>query len=183
MTATSAAPSPGSGGSGPSPSTSTVLARGHEVTLFNGGHSNPGLFPGVEEGHGDRASDLGRLAGRTWDAVIDTSGYLPRVARASARALSEAPAHYTFISTISVYAALSEPGMDESAPLGTLGDPASEDVGANYGSLKAPCEREVEPALTGRTLIIRPGLIVGPWDPTDRLSYWPWRVGQEGGEA
>ncbi|MBI5949558.1 MAG: epimerase [Chloroflexi bacterium] len=157
-----------------------ALARGHDLTLFNRGQSAPGLFPGVEEVHGDRATDLGKLAGRSWDAVIDTSGYLPRVVRASARAMSGSTGHYTFISTVSVYRALREPGMDESAPLAALDDPTSEDVQANYGPLKALCEAEVEAALPGRSLILRPGLIVGPWDPSDRFSYWPWRLARGG---
>ncbi len=159
-----------------------ALERGHEVTMFNRGQSNPGLFPGVEEIHGDRETDLARLAGRSWEAVIDTSGYVPRVVGASARALAGSVPHYTFISSISAYAGLPAPGMDEEAPLAELTEPGSEDVGKHYGALKVLCEREVQAAYPAGALIIRPGLIVGPNDPTDRFTYWPVRVA-EGGEV
>jgi 2'-hydroxyisoflavone reductase len=160
-----------------------ALERGHRVTLFNRGRSNPGLFPQVEELHGDRGEDLAPLDGRTWDAVIDTSGYLPRVVRASAEKLAGATGHYTFISTLSVYAGQSEPGQDEDAPLGALEDPTLEEItGESYGPLKALCERDVLERFGGRALVLRPGLIVGPHDPTDRFTYWPYRVSQ-GGEV
>jgi 2'-hydroxyisoflavone reductase len=158
-------------------------AAGHTVTLFNRGKSNPALYADVEQIHGDRATDLDRLAGRTWDAVIDTSGYVPRVVRASARALAPAVKNYTFISTISVYRDLGVPGVDEDSPLGELPDPTVEEVnGETYGPLKVLCERAVAEELPDRALIVRPGLIVGPHDPTDRFSYWPHRVAQ-GGEV
>ena len=89
-----------------------ALERGHTVTLFHRGQTNPGLFPGAEEILGDRETDLGLLAGREWDAVIDVPGYVPRIVRASALALAKSTRHYTFISTISVYASLPEPGLD-----------------------------------------------------------------------
>ncbi len=158
-----------------------ALERGHQVTLFNRGRSNRGLFPQVEELHGDREQDLSALDGRSWDAAIDTSGYLPRVVRASAGKLAEAVGHYTFISTLSVYAGQSELGQDEDAPLGTLEDPTVEEItGESYGPLKALCEREVMERYGERALILRPGLIVGPYDPTDRFTYWPYRVSQDG---
>jgi 2'-hydroxyisoflavone reductase len=158
-------------------------AAGHTVTLFNRGKSNPAAIANVEQVHGDRATDLERLAGRTWDAVIDTCGYVPRIVRLSAQALARAAPHYTFISTLSVYRDVSRPRVDEDAPLGELADPAVEQVnGETYGPLKALCEAAVTETLPGRTLIIRPGLIVGPHDPTDRFSYWPHRVAQ-GGEV
>ncbi len=159
-----------------------ALERGHEVSMFNRGQSNPGLFPGVDEIRGDREKDLDRLAGRSWDAVIDTSGYLPRIVGASARALAGSVPHYTFISSISAYARLPEPGMDEDAPVGELSAPGSEDVGKDYGALKVLCEQEVQAAYPAGALIIRPGLIVGPHDPTDRFTYWPVRAA-EGGEV
>jgi 2'-hydroxyisoflavone reductase len=159
-----------------------ALQRGHDVTLFNRGQSNPGLFPGVETIRGDRERDLDRLTGRSWEAVIDTSGYLPRIVSASARALSGAAPHYTFISTISVYERLPDPGADEHTPVEALPPGASEDVLAHYGPLKALCEEEVRGAYGDRSLVIRPGLIVGPWDPTDRFTYWAVRV-SEGGEV
>jgi 2'-hydroxyisoflavone reductase len=160
-----------------------ALEWGHTLTLFNRGKSNPDLFPDVEQLHGDRAADLSVLADRPWDAVIDTSGYVPRSVRQSAELLARAVDHYTFVSSLSVYADTSQAGVDETAPVGTLADPSVEQVtGDTYGPLKASCEQAVEQALPGRALIIRPGLIVGPHDPTDRFTYWPHRVAQ-GGEV
>ncbi len=160
-----------------------ALARGHEVTLFNRGQHNPDLYPDVEKLRGDRKDDLRALRGRRWDAVIDTCGYVPRVVRASAELLADAVGHYTFISSISVYADLSVPGLDEGGAVGTLADETVEEVtGETYGPLKVLCEWAAERALPGRVLTIRPGLIVGPHDPTDRFTYWPHRVAR-GGEV
>ena len=160
-----------------------ALARGHAVTLFNRGQHNPDLFPEVERLRGDRDGDLQALEGRRWDAVVDTCGYVPRVVRASAEMLAPNVDHYTFISSISVYADTSKPGIDEQAPVGTLDDPTTEEVtGESYGPLKALCEQAAEAAMPGRVLNIRPGLIVGPHDPTDRFTYWVRRVA-EGGEV
>jgi 2'-hydroxyisoflavone reductase len=158
-------------------------ARGHEVTLFNRGQRNPDLFPDLEKLRGDRENDLTALQGRRWDAVIDTCGYVPRVVRASAELLADAVDHYTFISTISVFADVSKPGVDESGAVGKLEDESTEEVtNESYGPLKALCEQAAEQAMPGRVLVIRPGLIVGPHDPTDRFTYWPHRVAQ-GGEV
>lgn len=158
-----------------------ALARGHEVTLFNRGRHNPELFPAVEKLRGDRAGDLAALRGRRWDAVVDTSGELPQVVRSSAELLADAVERYAFASSISVYADLSRPGVDERAPVGRLEDETVEEVtGATYGPLKARCEEAVERALPGRALVIRPGLIVGPHDPTERFTYWPRRVARGG---
>ncbi len=157
-------------------------ARGHVLTLFNRGKSNPGLFPDVEQIHGDRDGRIEGLAGRRWDAVIDTSGYVPRVVRMSAELLAPSVERYLFVSTISVYDESIPPGSDESARLATLPDPTSEDVRAHYGALKVLCERAVEAALPGRALSVRPGLIVGPDDVTDRFTYWPVRL-DRGGEV
>jgi 2'-hydroxyisoflavone reductase len=160
-----------------------ALARGHELTLFNRGQHNPELYPEVEKLRGDRDGDLQALRGRKWDAVVDTCGYLPRVVRASAELLANAVDHYTFISSISVYPHFRSLGLDESAPVATLGDPTTEEItGETYGPLKALCEQAAEQALPGRTLIIRPGLIVGPHDTSDRFTYWARRVAQ-GGEV
>ena len=164
-----------------------ALARGHEVTLFNRGESNPGLFPGVKELHGDRDGDLAALeealAIEGWDAVIDTCGYVPRVVRASAALLADEVPHYTFISTLSVYGDFATEGLDESSPVATMADETVEEIThETYGSLKVLCERVVEAAYPEGALIIRPGLIVGPHDPTDRFTYWPVRVA-EGGEV
>jgi 2'-hydroxyisoflavone reductase len=161
----------------------SALERGHRVTLFNRGQHNPELFPEAEKLRGDRDGGLGALAGRRWDAVIDTCGYVPRIVRASAEFLAGAADHYTFISSISVYAKLDRPGMDERADVGRLEDETVEQVtGETYGPLKALCERAAEEAMPGRTLIIRPGLIVGPHDVSDRFPYWPRRIAR-GGEV
>jgi 2'-hydroxyisoflavone reductase len=156
--------------------------RGHVLTLFNRGRTNPGLFPDVEQLHGDRDGGLDALRGRTWDAVVDTSGYVPRVVSASAALLAPAVGQYLFVSTVSVYADGIPPGSDESAPLAAVPDPASEDVRAHYGGLKVLCEKAAQAALPGRTTVVRPGLIVGPRDPTDRFTYWPDRLAR-GGEV
>lgn len=162
-----------------------LLARDIEVTLFNRGRSAPGLFGGVEHLRGDRdagADGLAALAGRRWDAVIDTCGYLPRVVRASCAALHGAVDRYVFISSVSVYADFAADEIDEHAAVATLPGPTSEDIAAHYGALKAACEREVQAAFGAQALIVRPGLIVGPFDPTGRFTYWPRRLAA-GGEV
>lgn len=160
-----------------------ALARGHEVTLFNRGQHNADLYPQVEKLRGDRNGNLDALKGRRWDAVIDTSGYVPRIVRESAELLANATNHYTFISTISVFADFSTPGLNEESLTGKLEDETVEAVsGETYGPLKALCEQAAEQAMPGRVLTIRPGLIVGPYDPTDRFTYWPHRVAR-GGEV
>lgn len=157
-------------------------SRGHTVTLFNRGKTRPELFPDVEKLRGDRDGDLAALKGRTWDSVIDTSGYLPRVVRASAELLAPSIRQYVFISSISVYADTSKLGIDETSPVAVAPDPATENVPEFYGALKALCEQAAEQVLPGRTTSIRPGLIVGPYDPTDRFTYWPVRIAG-GGEV
>ena len=157
--------------------------RGHTPTLFNRGKTRPNLFPDVEKLRGDRDGDLTALRDRRWDAVIDTSGYVPRVVRASAELLAPNVRQYVFVSSISVYTATTTPGPDESHPVAVLADPRTEVVDeTSYGALKALCEQAVEAALPGRTTNVRPGLIVGPGDPSDRFTYWPTRVAQ-GGEV
>ncbi len=160
-----------------------ALAYGHAVTLFNRGLSNPGIYPQIETIVGDRGLDLNLLKGRTWDAVIDTCGYVPRLVRMSANALADSVGLYVFISTMSVYSEIWKAGINENGVLGKLEDETTEEItGETYGPLKALCEKAVEEAMPGRALIIRPGLIVGPHDPTDRFTYWPWRV-EQGGEV
>jgi 2'-hydroxyisoflavone reductase len=163
--------------------------RGHTVTLFNRGRSNPDLFRDVERLRGDRdpragaGGGLEALRGRRWDAAIDTSGFVPRVVAASARLLADACGRYVFVSSISVYGDPSRWPIAEDHPVGQLEDPAMEEVtGATYGPLKALCECEAERAFPGRALVVRPGLIVGPHDPTGRFTYWPRRVAR-GGEV
>jgi 2'-hydroxyisoflavone reductase len=159
-----------------------ALGRGHEVTLFNRGRTNPELFPEAEKLRGDRDGDLSALEGRRWEAVVDPSGYVPRVVRASAELLAASVDHYVFVSSESVYRLPLSPGFDETAPLAELPDDETEDVQEYYGALKAACERVVEEVLPGRTASIRAGLIVGPHDPTGRFTYWPVRI-DRGGEV
>jgi 2'-hydroxyisoflavone reductase len=159
-----------------------ALPRGHSLTLFNRGKTQPHLFPNVEKLQGDRDGNLKALEGRKWDAVIDTSGYVPRVVRASAELLAPNVGQYLFVSTISVYKDMSRGGVDESHAVATVEDEKTEDVSQHYGALKALSEKAAEAAMPGRTTIVRPGLIVGPGDPTDRFTYWPVRVAR-GGEV
>ena len=160
-----------------------LLARGHEVTLFHRGKRGRELFPEAERVLGDRATDLDRLpAGATWEAVVDTSAYVPAVAATSAAALRDRATRYVFVSSISVYE-LSQAPLNESSPTLELPAHASRDamVPETYGPLKLLCEREVAAAFgENRTLIVRPGLIVGPYDPTDRFTYWPVRFARGG---
>ena len=125
------------------------------------GNRDPRIAPG-----------LSALETGEWDAAIDTSGYVPRCVKASADAIQGRVGHYTFVSSLSVYADASRPGLDETAPVATLDDPLSEDIAAHYGALKARCEDEVRAAFGRCALVVRPGLIVGPFDPTDRFAYW-----------
>jgi len=159
----------------------SARVRGHQVTLFNRGITNPNLFLQVKKIQGDREKDLERLIGQNWDAVIDTCGYFPRIVRMAAEALKDKTESYVFISSISVYADFSKIGINESDPLGKIEDETIEDrTGAAYGPLKALCEQAVQDVFGIDSLIIRPGLIVGPHDPTDRFTYWPVRVARGG---
>ena len=159
-----------------------ALRGGHEVTLFNRGETNPELFPDAEHLHGDRDGNLDALRGRDWDAVIDPSGYVPRIVRASAELLQDAVGHYVFVSSVSVYRDFSRAHFDETAPRIELEDPGVEEVMEHYGGLKALCEDVVAEVYPGRSANVRAGLIVGPHDPTDRFTYWPVRVAR-GGEV
>jgi 2'-hydroxyisoflavone reductase len=170
-----------------------ALARDHEVTLFNRG--NYPAEPGVETIHGDRHNDvdLAKLKGRRWDVVVDTCGHLPRTVRSAAEILSNSVDVYVFISSQNAYASVGIPGVDETFPRATLtteqldqanaidtsGQPS---YGALYGGLKALSEQAAEEAMPNRVLIVRPGLIVGPYDYTDRFTYWVARVAR-GGEV
>ncbi|MGI2329081.1 SDR family oxidoreductase [Planococcus sp. YIM B11945] len=171
--------------------TEAALQKGHEVTLFNRGKENPGLFPEVENLIGDRDGNLAALEGRKWDAVIDTCGFVPRVVRESAGLLADAAGHYTFISSASVYGELENPGIDENhaikqLPLDVAEEMTKETAGPiyneYYGELKALCEQEVEKAFPSRCLNVRAGLIVGPYDYSDRFNYWVSRIAK-GGEV
>ena len=153
-----------------------ALDHGHDVTLFNRGQTRPELFPGVEKLRGDRDGDLGALHGRDFDAVVDTSGYVPRVVRETIDALGDV-GHYTFVSSVSVYASLATPPTEQS-PLAQLREPTEEWREA-YGELKALCEEVVRERFPA-AFVPRPGLIVGPWDPTGRFTYWPQRIAEGG---
>ncbi len=154
-----------------------LLQAGHTPTLFNRGRTNPELFPKVKTLIGDRDGGLDALKRRKWDAVIDTSGYVPRITRQSAEFLSGKCGQYVFISSVSVYKDFRTPDITESYPLAELDDHTTEDhTGEAYGPLKALCEYEIQQGFDGKVLVLRPGLIVGPDDPTDRFTYWPWRV-------
>ena len=142
-----------------------ALARGHELTLFNRGRTNPGLFPEAEHVRGDRAVDLSPLAGRTWDAVIDVNGYDPEVVRAAVGAIGAG--HYVFVSTISVYSDFSRPNDEDSLV---------DETGAGYGGLKVACER----VLPAGALVVRPCIVAGPHDPTYRFTYWVDRIARGG---
>jgi 2'-hydroxyisoflavone reductase len=160
--------------------TQLALKRGYSVTLFNRGKTNPGLFPQAERLRGDRDGQLDALKGRSWDAVIDDSGYVPRHVRLSAELLAPHVQRYVYISSISAYASFAKP-IDETSPLGTIADESTEKVtGASYGPLKALCEKAVEVAMPHRALVLRPGFVVGPDDPTDRFTYWPARAARGG---
>jgi 2'-hydroxyisoflavone reductase len=168
-----------------------ALKRQHNVTLFNrGNHQSPA---NTEHISGDRDRDLSKLLGGEWDAVIDTCGIVPHSVAASAKALSASVGLYVFISSVSVYADVSSPGVLETAPLKTLTteqlDEAnqihrsnSNNYGSLYGGLKALCEQTLLEVIPDRSLIARPGLIVGPYDYTDRFTYWVMRVAR-GGEV
>jgi 2'-hydroxyisoflavone reductase len=161
-----------------------ALDRGHTVTLFNRGRTNTHLFPGVEKLIGDRTGDLESLKGKTWDAVIDNSARNPVWVRLTAPLLKDSVGRYLFTSTRSVYADFSQVGMTAlTAPLYEA-DPAAVDrgEGLGYGRDKVLCELETRNAFGERSLIVRPGLIVGPGDDTDRFTYWPVRI-DRGGEV
>lgn len=153
-----------------------ALARGDEVTIFTRGRLPAPWQHRVAALTGDRdprvAPGLAALEGGTWDAVVDCSGYVPRVVEAGARLLASRVARYVFVSSMSVYASTDRPLMDERSPVAMLADPAIEQVTEHYGALKAACEAAVERICGARATQVRPGLIVGPFDPTDRFGYW-----------
>jgi len=184
----------GTGLIGP-PMVAHALARGHEVTLFNRGKTNSHLFTELEKLKGDRNDDLSALeaevkSGRRWDAVVDNTASIPRWVTASAGLLADSADYYLYTSSISAYADSSKPNADETEPVGQISaeDEAkvltTKDItGENYGPLKARCEAEARKAFTEeRTCVVRPGLIVGPGDYSDRFTYWPVRI-YKGGEV
>jgi 2'-hydroxyisoflavone reductase len=156
-----------------------ALDAGHDVTIFTRGQTNSELFPDAEHLHGNRDGDLDVLHGGSWDGVVDTSGYVPRIVRQSAELLRGKVQRYVFVSSISVYADFSEP-ITEQTPVAQLDDPSTEAVEEHYGALKAACEQVVEEVYAERSARVRAGLIVGPNDPTDRFTYWPRRLARGG---
>lgn len=162
-----------------------ALQRGHRVTLLNRGQTQPGLFPEAEHLRGDRNGDLRPLlGGRSWDAVLDTCAYVPRQVRSLAELLAGKVGHYQIVSSISAYAAFEASGTREDAPLAQLDDPTVELVDPQtYGGLKALCEAAAVAGFgESRVCRVRPGLIVGPHDPTGRWSWWLQRMAR-GGEV
>lgn len=159
-----------------------ALARGHDVTLFNRGQHNPDLFPEVKQLRGDRNGNLAALRGRSWDAVIDTSGYLPEQVKASANLLADAVDSYVFISSISVYTDFAT--ADRIDEHGNVFSPLDSQMAElsieTYGNFKHGCEQAIQQVMLDKTLIIRPGLVVGPHDPEDLFTYWVRRIAQGG---
>ncbi len=159
-----------------------ALANGHTLTLFNRGKTNPHLFPTLEKLHGDRKTgDLKALEGREFDAVVDNSGYFPKHVTQSAELLKTS-GQYLFVSSVSAFRDQAKPGLEEGDPVAPLTEPDTEDVATHYGALKAACEQAAEAVMPGRVSVVRPGLIVGPGDESDRFTYWPVRLAR-GGEV
>ena len=161
-----------------------ALARGHEVTLFNRGITNPGLFPDLETLIGDRDGDLAALEGREWDVVIDNSANIPRWVRLSTEALQGSVGKYLFVSSTGVYIPYLTTDIREDAPVDTIEDTDTEEVDMRtFGALKALAEDAARDAFPDSHLVLRPTYIVGPGDPTDRYTYWPVRLARGGGGA
>ncbi len=166
-----------------------ALDRGHKMTLFNRGKSGPDMFPGCKQLIGDRYEDMSALKNGEWDAVIDTFAYVPHVIEETIKILKGNVGQYVLISSVSAYKDYKKVGLDETYPVATISDEeiakakTHRDItGENYGALKALCEQKAEEMMPGQVANIRPGLIVGPLDPSDRFTYWPVRV-DRGGEV
>lgn len=158
-----------------------LQAGGHQITLFNRGRTNPGLFSSLETLIGDRDGKLDALKGREWDVVIDDSGYVPRHVKLTADLLRDRIRHYIFVSSISVYGTFPKPGLDEDDAVAQPPDPKVEEVnGETYAGLKAGCEQVIESTYGSRATIVRPHIVVGPGDSTDRFTYWVARVARGG---
>ena len=165
----------------------SLLALDIQPTLVHRGRLEPGegaLFPAWEHRIGAREDGLRLGPGDTWDAVVDTCGYLPGVVRRGAEELRGRVGRYLYVSSVSAYADLAPRGLTEDAPLQRLEDPRAAELRGvrpeTYGGLKALCEQVVTEAFPGRAMIVRPGLIVGPYDGSDRFSYWVARVARGG---
>jgi 2'-hydroxyisoflavone reductase len=174
----------------------SAIERGHSVTLFNRGSRAVDFDGKVESLRGDRRGSLRELEGRRWDAVVDTSGYTPGVVGASAEKLKDVVERYVFISSVSVYSDWEGERVDENSPVNRItagqlkaaeeiipqGPTIAVNYAESYGGLKALCETEVERIMPGRAINVRAGLIVGPYDYSDRFTYWPSRIAR-GGEV
>jgi len=159
-----------------------ALARGHEVTLFGRGRTGADLFPGVARRTGDRAAgDYGSLAGGTWDAVVDVSAYVPRHVAQAADALADSVDRYLFVSTVSVYdPASASPGFTEDSPRVAAVRDTEDVTGDSYGGLKVACEDDLRDAFGDRLAIVRPGIVAGPHDHTERFTLWARRAARGG---
>jgi 2'-hydroxyisoflavone reductase len=159
-----------------------ALSKGHELTLFNRGQHNAELFPEVEKIHGDRKTDYKKLSGRKWDAVIDTCGYVLGDVKKTAEILKDSVNRYVFISSINAYRDVEKAGIDENYAEAELpeGSSLEEMAMETYGPLKVLCEKEVEKQFPNGYINIRSGLIVGPYDPSDRFTYWVNRISNGG---
>lgn len=158
--------------------------RGHRLTMFNRGKTNPDLFPDVENLTGDRvAGELDALEGRDWDAVLDTSAYFPHVVHQALEVFGDRIDQYLLISTISVYDGWDYPGIDEDTPKHEpLFDESADLTGETYGPLKVACEQRAHEHAPDTLTILRPGIVAGPRDHTDRFTFWPVRASR-GGEV
>ncbi|MFI5360828.1 MAG: NAD-dependent epimerase/dehydratase family protein [Elusimicrobiota bacterium] len=157
-----------------------ALRDGHSLTLFNRGRSAPGLFPGAETLHGDRAGDHAALAGGTWDAVVDVSAYRPREVRAAMASLRGRAGRYVFVSTVSVYRAFEAGGAEDAPACEPAGDPEPALAPDTYGPLKRACELALEREWGGPWSVARPCVVAGPHDSSDRFTYWPARLARAG---
>lgn len=157
-----------------------ALQANHDVTLFNRGVSDPGLFPFVQRIIGDRRRDAGKLASQGWDCVVDVSGYSPADVRPVVHAIGENTVHYVYISTVSVYATPMTPGAADDAPLIHVDETVPDSDPRSYGGLKALCESELRASLGDRLTILRPTVVVGPHDYTDRFTWWVRRIARGG---
>ena len=155
--------------------------RGHEVSVFHRGESEPADLPPIEHLHGDRKAGLAALGERSWDAVLDTCAFVPREVRELAETIGDRIGHYTLVSSLSVHPDDLPVGANEDTPTYQPPFPDTEDVTEEtYGPLKVACEVEASTRFDRRLLVIRPGYIVGPHDPTDRFTWWVRRAASGG---
>ncbi len=157
-----------------------AIRENHQVTLFTRGNSHPELFPEVTKLRGDRNGQLDALKNKTWDVVVDTCGYTPSVVRQAAELLKKSVGKYVFVSTVSVYADEQKMTVVEDSPLKETSQLTGEEVTKDsYGPLKVRCEQVVQDIYPDSHLIVRPGFVIGPHDPTDRFTYWVRRFATE----